>query len=72
MPAAKPDSIPSDCVEGRTDFQKLTLGQVQWSTPLILALRRQKQKGLCEFKASLVYLVGPGQPGPHSENLPGV
>jgi len=28
---------------------------VQWLTPLILALWRQRQADLCEFKASLVY-----------------
>ena len=28
-----------------------------WCMPLILALRRQRQVGLCEFKASLVYRV---------------
>ena len=33
------------------------------STPLMPALRRQRQVGLCEFKASLVYKVSSGQPG---------
>jgi hypothetical protein len=28
-----------------------------WCTPLIPALRRQKQADLCEFKASMVYRV---------------
>ena len=28
-----------------------------WRTPLIPALRRQRQVGFCEFKASLVYRV---------------
>jgi hypothetical protein len=30
--------------------------------PLLPALRRQRQADLCEFKASLVYKVSPGQP----------
>jgi hypothetical protein len=30
--------------------------------PLIPVLRRQRQADLCEFKASLVYKVSPGQP----------
>ena len=32
----------------------------RWYTPLIIALRRQRQAGLCEFKASLVYRVSSG------------
>ena len=28
-----------------------------WHTPLIPTLRRQRQVGLCEFKASLIYIV---------------
>jgi hypothetical protein len=31
--------------------------QAQWCTPLVPALRRQRQMDLCEFKASLVYIV---------------
>jgi hypothetical protein len=36
--------------------------------PLMPELQRQKQVGICEFKASLVYRV-PGQPGLHRETL---
>jgi hypothetical protein len=28
-----------------------------WCTPLISALRRQRQEDLCEFKASLIYKI---------------
>ena len=38
------------------------------ATPLISALRRQRQVDLCEFEASLVYRV-PGQPGQYREIL---
>ena len=41
-------------------------------TPLIPALRRQRQVQLCEFQASLVYKGNPGQPGLlYREILPG-
>jgi hypothetical protein len=36
-------------------------GQAWWHTPLVPALWRQVD--LCEFEASLVYKVSPGQPG---------
>jgi hypothetical protein len=32
------------------------LDQVWWLTPLILALGKQRQVDLCEFKANLVYI----------------
>ena len=39
-----------------------------WRTPLIPALRKQRQEDLCEFKASLIYTVrAPGQPETLSE-----
>jgi hypothetical protein len=38
--------------------------------PLILAVGRQRQADLCEFKAKLVYRVL-GQPGLHRETLSG-
>jgi hypothetical protein len=34
-----------------------------WCTPLIPALRRQRQADFYEFKASFVYKAIPGQPG---------
>ena len=34
---------------------KRTIKGQRWRTSLILALRRQRQVDLCEFKASLVY-----------------
>ena len=37
--------------------------QVWWCCPLIPAVRRQKQVDFCEFKASLVYKVSPGEAG---------
>jgi hypothetical protein len=47
-------------------FSIVTEGQMKkhcawaWAhTPLIPALRRQRQKSLCEFEASLVYIVSP-------------
>uniref|UniRef100_A0A8C6W909 Histone-lysine N-methyltransferase n=1 Tax=Nannospalax galili TaxID=1026970 RepID=A0A8C6W909_NANGA len=36
---------------------KKCLHRAWWCTPLIPALRRQRQVDLCEFKASLVYIV---------------
>jgi hypothetical protein len=33
------------------------LDQVWWLTPLILALGKQRQVDLCEFKASVIYRV---------------
>jgi hypothetical protein len=38
-------------------FNSCLLNQVWWYTPLIPAVGRQRQVVLCEFKASLVYLV---------------
>jgi hypothetical protein len=38
-----------------------TFGCVLWCTPLIPALRRQRQLDLCEFKVSLVY-IGSSKP----------
>jgi hypothetical protein len=39
-----------------------------WLTGLISALKRQRQAELCEFKASLVYIVSLGQPELHRKN----
>ena len=36
---------------------KNSCGRAVWHTPLILALQRQRQVDLCEFKASMVYRV---------------
>ena len=45
------------------------ISRVWWHTPLIPALRRQRQVVLCELEASLVYRVNLGQPGIHREIL---
>lgn len=34
-----------------------TLSQAQWSVPLIPAPGRQRQADLCEFKATLIYIL---------------
>jgi hypothetical protein len=39
------------------------LGWAWWHIPLISALGRQSQVDLCEFEASLVYKMSPGQQG---------
>jgi hypothetical protein len=36
---------------------RMKMSQVWWQKPLITALEREKQTGLCEFKASLVHTV---------------
>jgi hypothetical protein len=41
--------------------------QAKWQIPV---LGRQKQADLCELEASLVYKVGPGQPGLYRERNP--
>jgi hypothetical protein len=43
--------------------------QVRWHTPLIPALKRQRQADLCEFWASLVYRVSPDSQGYHTEKF---
>jgi hypothetical protein len=45
------------------------MSEVVCCTPLIPALRSQRQTELCEFKASLVYRASSGQPGLHREIL---
>jgi hypothetical protein len=37
--------------------EKRKCSQTQWHMPSVLALWKQRQAGLCEFKASLVYIV---------------
>lgn len=37
--------------------------------PIVPALRRRKEVGLCEFEVTLLYIVGPGKPGLQSETL---
>ena len=37
--------------------QKSRTGRAWWCMPLIPALKRQRQVYLCEFKASLIYIV---------------
>jgi hypothetical protein len=44
--------------EKNTTLKTKTLN---WCTPLIPALRRQRQEDLCEFQASLDYIVNLGQ-----------
>ena len=44
-----------------SSFKKWIWGQVCYHMPLILALGRQRQSGVCEFKTSLLYKVSPGQ-----------
>jgi hypothetical protein len=39
------------------DFKYCIISWAWWCMPLITALRRQRQVELCEFKASLVYIV---------------
>jgi hypothetical protein len=50
----------------KTKQNKTTHNQARRHTPLILALRRQRQVNLCEFEDSLVYKVSPRQPD-HTE-----
>ena len=38
-------------------LKHFTLNQAWGRTPLIPALRRQRQEDLCEFKVSLIYIV---------------
>ena len=38
-------------------FKGIRTSYVWWRTPLILALRKQRQADLCEFQAVLVYIV---------------
>jgi hypothetical protein len=52
----------------KSTFLLLLLHQVWWHKPLTPAFGRQKRADLCEFKASLVYIV-PGQPGLYRETL---
>ena len=40
-----------------TDIEVVFFNQLQWHTPLIPALERQRQTELCECKASLLYIV---------------
>jgi hypothetical protein len=49
--------------EGRAKVRR------EMSMPLIPAPGRQKQVGLCELKASLVYIVSSRLPGLHRETL---
>lgn len=39
-------------------FKMGSRGKWQWHTPLMLALRRQRQTDLFVFRVSLVYIVG--------------
>jgi len=38
-------------------LEKKCISQTWWHTPLIPALERQEQVGLCEFKSSLIYIT---------------
>jgi hypothetical protein len=53
-----------------TEFYQMNTNSQVWRwTSLISALRRHRQADLCEFNASLVYKVSPGQPWLHRETL---
>ena len=47
----------------------MTKSQAWWRTPVIPALRRQRQVDLCEFEASQIYIKIPSDTGLHSEAL---
>jgi hypothetical protein len=44
-------------ISKRNNKENMYFSQVYWCTPLIPALRGQRQADLCEFKASLIYLM---------------
>lgn len=48
------------------------MDQVWCCSPLIPALGRQRQVGLCEFESSLVYTMSSRTAKGHSETLSGV
>ena len=51
-------STSSTAQQGSRDLWCKSMCESQaWCTPLSPALRRQRQVDLCEFKASLVYIV---------------
>ena len=56
------------CTLAHTQTMAILQAGRGWHTPLIPALRKQRQTDFCDFEASLVYRV-PGQPELHRETL---